>query len=140
MQYDKMSDPESNYEFDYMINVDFWFEIFLIALSIIFHEIGHYIFIDNLGIFKGFEMRLFGVEVMVSQDDEDLTRGPTILDFFMIYWSGFIFGYFPFLWWQLAGFPAVWFSFLCLIGAGADIYYFFKGVIYLFRTGIIDVK
>jgi len=95
-------------------------ELFLVVLSILFHEAGHAILLNYFEAFNGFKMRWWGIECLIDKTVEvNISKIVGLL----IYFSGFIFSFIVFIPWLALGYSGELFILYQMGISVLDFYY-----------------
>ena len=91
----------------------------LIVLSVVFHEWGHYCFLNYFGMFGGFKWRWWGIEILV---DKTVKIELSKITGLMMYLSGFIFSFIVFIPWVFLKYPGDLFIGYQVVVSALDFY------------------
>jgi hypothetical protein len=100
-----------------------YFDIIIFMISFCWHEMGHVLFLDAWGAFKGFKFTWWGIEVIV---DKECNAEVGFFDASMLYLSGFIFGLVPLYVWIAVGYPGIYLILIQISVSLVDFFYFGK--------------
>jgi len=100
-----------------------FFDILIFLISFCWHEMGHVLFLDEWGAFKGFKMTWWGLEVLI---DKEYKAEVNFLDASILYFSGFFFGLIPLYIWIAVGYDGLFFILIQFVCSLVDLFYFGK--------------
>jgi len=100
-----------------------YFDIIIFLISFCWHEMGHVLFLDQWGAFKGFKASWWGLEVLI---DKECKAKISFWDASVLYLSGFFFGLIPLYVWISVGYDGIMFILIQVICSLADFFYFGK--------------